>query len=159
MSNYYSEENKEKREISSKLSELANSWPPHNNYTSLENIEFLLSKNSKLLGEIEGQRGGGNYVYLYAKLKMHADYYGLPYAIPSNYQEACENRIKEMTAPARMKQNLKLGAIWVGIAGASLLVISMCSKGNTVEVKPIESNTREPVTLTQNLSAPEMLNL
>ncbi len=82
-------------QISNLLAQLALSWPPYNRWMSENDLEALIECSSDDLNRIEGQRGGGQLVYMHAKLKMHADHYALHYSIPSKYQEPCNEMMKK----------------------------------------------------------------
>ncbi len=80
--------------------DLASSWPveksKYSKYMPKRDIETLIKSSSESLEECERRNEYGNFPYMYTKLKLHADYHGLDYSIPPAYEEACEQKKKEM---------------------------------------------------------------
>ncbi|MCP4366553.1 MAG: hypothetical protein GY797_00340 [Deltaproteobacteria bacterium] len=81
------------------VTDLASSWPvkgKRSKFMPKRDIEMLIKCSSKELEDFERQNPAGNFPYMYTKLKMHADHYGLHYSIPAVYEEACKQKEREM---------------------------------------------------------------
>ncbi len=71
------------------LVQLAESWPPYKRYLERDDALELI-ENWREYSEQELSRDGGNLAYFHAKLKAHAEYYGLEYEVPGAYEYAAE---------------------------------------------------------------------